>query len=881
MAKTYTGHSLISANSDLDALWAQTAQQWGPSQNVGGFVGLAYTYKGGTALDAAGATVQVAAGSIAMTNNAVNFVERTYAGVVSVNLAGFSTKQKIPMAKVTTAAGLITAVEDWRPTLGPFPYYPTGVAEVGVVDVRYALGDVRRYGAVPDGATDARAAFVAADTAVGAAAEIHIAGGTYAIATALSLTNAVRVAAGGRIKPANGVTVTLNGPLVGGLLRIFDISAGGLIAFGSGSIEVLRPEWWGVDGVDDEPAISAALTAGSLMSIPNEVRLLTNKTYRIGKPTRQRGSLTKYSGGGKSNTVVTPAYSHGIQHIVCPAVYPAFRTGASLLTGTGLSHPLANNHWLNLRDCQLLDLNGLAAFTAELTCKFTSAPAADSAILASNGRRDDKTTYDTCFKLGTNGGPLTAYITVAGVTYALASAVVPVNGGQYHLALTFDGANARFFVNGVLAATQAAVGTLTQAINEDVTLGPTIDRWPDGAILNGAAPVSVDSVRVSQTARYVAGFSAPTAKFVSDANTLMLLNFDSQYDMFTVGNTKTGNAHLFTREDSLVGVGNSSNCAVSDIWFKSNGAQAGVVFTYFIGGDVDRIRVDSTVWGILFWNNCYETRITRPHVVAGGAARFCIANVVQGGIFCLDAPLLIGSAYQLIVYSGSIRSDNAWHQGESNTHCFMLLYGDPTMDVVLTQPILACESGTPLLEAGIILSGMGSFTVVGGHLEQSGAVPVVIIHGGDRYTFVGSDFALGGVPAAIFSSPVTAPSSPVHVVNPRRSNAAVPWSSGSCPVLDDESLRLQGGTPNSAPVDADLSKSQVSFYLDEATGKLKARAKYADGATLKTGITVLNPVAAIVAPTAPSAAYVQAEATSMKTAVDAIRAALVNAGLTL
>ena len=39
--------------------------------------------------------------------------------------------------------------------------------------------------------------------------------------------------------------------------------------------------------------------------------------------------------------------------------------------------------------------------------------------------------------------------------------------------------------------------------------------------------------------------------------------------------------------------------------------------------------------------------------------------------------------------------------------------------------------------------------------------------------------------------------------------------------------------------------------------------------------------AAITSPTAPGAAYVQAEAQSMKTAVDAIRVALKSAGITL
>jgi hypothetical protein len=47
------------------------------------------------------------------------------------------------------------------------------------------------------------------------------------------------------------------------------------------------------------------------------------------------------------------------------------------------------------------------------------------------------------------------------------------------------------------------------------------------------------------------------------------------------------------------------------------------------------------------------------------------------------------------------------------------------------------------------------------------------------------------------------------------------------------------------------------------------------------GATPVARAAAITAPTAPSATYVQAEATSMKTAVDAIRTALKNAGITL
>jgi len=65
----------------------------------------------------------------------------------------------------------------------------------------------------------------------------------------------------------------------------------------------------------------------------------------------------------------------------------------------------------------------------------------------------------------------------------------------------------------------------------------------------------------------------------------------------------------------------------------------------------------------------------------------------------------------------------------------------------------------------------------------------------------------------------------------------------------------------------DLSSSTVSLG---ATG----------GAVGLYGVTPVAKASAIASPTAPSGAYVQAEASSMKTAVDAIRTALLNIGIT-
>jgi hypothetical protein len=85
-------------------------EQWGP--NYGSFSGLDYAYFGGAGWSGS-AWTEVAAGTITLTDNTTNYVERTLAGVVSTNTTGF-TATKLPMAKVVTASGAITTVSERR-----------------------------------------------------------------------------------------------------------------------------------------------------------------------------------------------------------------------------------------------------------------------------------------------------------------------------------------------------------------------------------------------------------------------------------------------------------------------------------------------------------------------------------------------------------------------------------------------------------------------------------------------------------------------------------------------------------------------------------------------------------------------------------------------
>lgn len=140
------------------------SDEWG--QDPATTDGLDYGYRAGRAFSSAGALGLVAGGTIALTDDATNYVERTLAGVVSANTVGFTTGQ-LSMAKVVVADGEVASVEDWRHGLRG--YFPYRTGEENVVDPSYVWGSVMRHGAVGDGIADDASAIQAATNSVAAA----------------------------------------------------------------------------------------------------------------------------------------------------------------------------------------------------------------------------------------------------------------------------------------------------------------------------------------------------------------------------------------------------------------------------------------------------------------------------------------------------------------------------------------------------------------------------------------------------------------------------------------------------------------------------------------------------------------------------------------
>lgn len=340
---------------------------------------------------------------------------------------------------------------------------------------------------------------------------------------------------------------------------------------GSGFLQWLNVKDYGAVGdgtTDDYTALQAALNAANTSATMSGAKTVyvPPGSYRHSKPLQIGKSGVRLIGSSQGvNSLVSPSelkptfqYGFGLAVVDNSATIPGL--GTALATGTGSSWvgsgPGLPQRWFNLRDAASLDVNGLTAFAVECYYKPAGSDLSSSRnIVGSNGRFFNFETTSNSFSLRTNASNgISFVITTTAGTKTLSGGAM-VNGTIYHVAGTWDGATARLFINGTQITSQALAGTLVQAVAEDVTLGSGVAFSPEQTFLYDPTEGPMDSVRISNTARYTAGFTAPTAKFVLDGSTLILVNFDLQQGPFTRAQTKDGDAWLFHREisSSLVG----------------------------------------------------------------------------------------------------------------------------------------------------------------------------------------------------------------------------------------------------------------------------------------------------------------------------------------
>lgn len=100
----------------------------------------------------------------------------------------------------------------------------------------------------------------------------------------------------------------------------------------------------------------------------------------------------------------------------------------------------------------------------------------------------------------------------------------------YHIAFVKGGGTARIYIDGT------EIGSESNSISYSIATQARIGAHATSSL---GFLGYIDDLRVSNTARYSSGFSAPTAAFVNDASTLLLLHFNGTNNstVFTDDNT--------------------------------------------------------------------------------------------------------------------------------------------------------------------------------------------------------------------------------------------------------------------------------------------------------------------------------------------------------
>lgn len=93
----------------------------------------------------------------------------------------------------------------------------------------------------------------------------------------------------------------------------------------------------------------------------------------------------------------------------------------------------------------------------------------------------------------------------------------------YHIAASRSSGNIKFFVDGTQIGTTQSHNVITNCSNEMRIAGTAVTAYKHELV------GFIDELRISNTARYTANFTAPTTPFTNDDNTLLLLHMDGSY----------------------------------------------------------------------------------------------------------------------------------------------------------------------------------------------------------------------------------------------------------------------------------------------------------------------------------------------------------------
>jgi len=200
---------------------------------------------------------------------------------------------------------------------------------------------------------------------------------------------------------------------------------------------------------------------------------------------------------------------------------------------------------------------------------------------------------------GTNGNGCTGGSNCLFAEANINGSAVAIGGGAgtlqiapnkiHHIALTYDGSTLRLFVDGALSASTAASGNWTIPAFESFEISDTAPNIYPGYGANSSLPGAFyDSLRISNTARYTSNFSPPTAKFVSDSNTVFLENFPSGTPTGTIEGLWGNSTNTFIPIETSNGAALDDPIYIGNMQLSDNGIYA----NWMLNSTIENIQIN-------------------------------------------------------------------------------------------------------------------------------------------------------------------------------------------------------------------------------------------------------------------------------------------------
>ncbi len=421
-------------------------------------------------------------------------------------------------------------------------------------------------------------------------------------------------------------------------------------------------------------------------------------------------------------------------------------------------------------------LNGLAQFTVELELNLVHfASGQINNIIGSYQETPgapagggDSFTSAGAFCLYIDGnGALNAQLDVGGTRPNIRASAPLTRNVTHHIALTYDGATIRLFDNGTMVASTAASGTITQVPYETVIFpGVSGGIWPSNAPPGAHGYVSAyfDAVRISNTARYTANFTPPTAKFTVDNNSLLILDFPASPPGTIVGNTNVGLGGVHLNAFFPIEVGSFMNGVHLDNleYCPAGSGGGGLWAVWAVNSRFEHLHCSfQGEVAVELWDNDFQDILRNIFAFGGGSHTsygFVFANQSNGNDY--DHLQCDGQNGGCIMQQGSSGSYELPMFTDRGGYIYPLVIAGRA---VIRDPFSDMEStNTGFLADVLALNAWAPVVIQGGELDSPNTTGAPLaISGGQPITDIGTTF--GGAPAAEIVNVLSNPVSPVTI----------------------------------------------------------------------------------------------------------------------